>query len=489
MKYNIENNINNFYENYDCIIIESYIDNNSSQEEFLKKNNFIEIKKKYKFEGKINTHLLINNYKSNYINDILIIGCGKKKKINTEKFNKILKYTIQLIKNNKYKKILFSLNNIYIKNLKWKISKTINYFEENNYFFDKFKKEKNKKKNIYINFLIKKKYNNIKNTIKEQKIISNGIKKSKNLCNTPANICNSEYIYNKVKKNINNKNIFISCLKEKDIKKLKMYSYLSVGKGSKNPPLITIIKYNGDKNNNKPIVFIGKGVTFDSGGLSIKTCNNMWEMKYDMSGASVIYGLMYIISKLNIKLNIIGILACSENMIDKNSTRPGDVVKTLSKKTIEIINTDAEGRLLLCDVLTYAKKFNPMYVIDIATLTGACVIALGDKISGLFSNNKELSKIIIKSGKTTKDYIWELPLFKKYNKLLHSKTADIKNCSDNSYGGAITAACFLSNFTKSYKWAHIDIAGTAYNEKGSTGRPINLLFQLIKNIKKINNLN
>ncbi len=491
MKYNIENKIDNINIKYDCLMMYLFknklINNiklNNKEKKYIykkiKKNNFI---------GKLNTYLTIKNKIFNKINYIIIIGCGKYKKINTEKFIKIIKYSYIFLKKKKFKNILLTLNNLNIKNNYWKIFNIIKNFEKLNYKFDKFKTKKNIKDNKTINFLVQKKNKNNKYKlyIKNSLIISKGIKISKNLSNTPANVCNSNYIYKKVKKYIKNKNIKISYINKKKIKKLKMNSYLSVNKGSKNKPIIILIKYKINKS--KPIILIGKGITFDSGGISIKPSKNMWEMKYDMSGASSIYGIMYIVSKLKFNINITGILACAENMIDKNSTRPGDIIKTYSKKTVEIINTDAEGRLLLCDILSYVNIFNPKYVIDISTLTGSCIIALGNKISGLISNNKKLSKYLLKASKQSKDYLWELPLFKKYKKYLKSNFADIKNCSDYPYAGTIISACFLSYFTKKYKWAHIDIAGTSYNEKGSTGRPINLIIQFLINYNIKNNIN
>ncbi len=489
MKYNIKNKINSDIKNT-YIIIGIFKKNIICNENLKNEEKKYIIKKiiKNNFKGNLYSNLIIKNkiFKKN-ISYIILIGCGEYNKINENYFFKIIKYSYKIIKKKNIKSIIYSLNNIKIKTQYWKIFNIIKILETQNYIFDKFKNKKIKEKKINIFLLI----NNIKENkiselaIKESLIISYGIKISKDLSNTPPNICNSLYIYKKVKEKIKNKNIEISYLDKKDIKKIGMNAYLSVSKGSKNTPLIIFIKYK--INNDKPIILIGKGVTFDTGGISIKSSQNMSNMKYDMCGASSIYGILYIISKLNLNINVTGILACSENMIDKNSTRPGDVVKTLSNKTVEIINTDAEGRLLLCDVLYYVNRLNPKYVIDIATLTGACLISLGPKISALISNNDKLSKILIKSSIKSNDNLWKLPLFKEYNKYLKSNIADFKNCSNIPYAGTITAACFLSKFTKKYKWAHIDIAGTAYNKNGATGIPINLISQFLININKKNN--
>ncbi len=487
MKYKIQKNLKNYFQNHECVFIGIY-ENNKIKNNILKYNLIINEIKKYNFKGKINTFLVIKDINSKIKEDYVLIGCGKKKYLNKNKFKKIIKNSWNIIKILNYKKIVFCLQNIYFKKINWKIFNIIKIFENKSYLFKKFiKKNIEKYKNIQISFLPKKKeeYFLIKKYIKKSIYILRGIKICKDICNTPSNICNSLYIYNKIKNKLKNSKINISCLNKKKMLSLGMNAYLSVNKGSYNEPLMIILKYNNNKNMLKPIVLIGKGLTFDTGGISLKPSQNMHNMKYDMSGAASIYGIMYIISKLKLKINVIGILACAENMINGNSTKPGDVIKTLSKKTVEIINTDAEGRLVLCDVLTYVKKFNPKFVIDIATLTGSCLIALGDKINGLLSNNKKLSKYLLKSSINSNEYIHKLPLFKKYKKYLKSNVADIKNCTNQLYGGTITAACFLSYFTKKYKWAHIDIAGTAYNKNGATGQPINIITQfLIEYIKK-----
>ncbi len=491
MKYNIEKNPKNYHINNECLVIGIY-ENTNIENKFLNLNLITKEIKKYNFKGKINTYLNIKNINTKKKEDYILIGCGKKESFNKEKFKKIIKYSILIIEQHNYKNIAYSLNNLSSEKTNRKIFYIIKIFEEKKYYFNKFKKKKNNnKRNININFIIydKKEHHLIKDYIKKYLIIFKGIKISKDLCNTPPNICNSKYILNIIKKKFRNLSIKISYLNKKKISSLNMNAYLSVNKGSCNEPLIIKLKYLNNIKNKKPIILIGKGVTFDSGGISLKPSCNMHKMKYDMSGAASIYGIIYIISKLKLKINVIGILACAENMLDKYSTKPGDVVKTLSKKTVEIINTDAEGRLLLCDLLTYVNKFKPNIVIDIATLTGSCSIALGNKINGLITNNKKLSYYLLKSSIETEEYMHELPLFKKYKKYLKSNIADIKNCTNSPYGGTIIAACFLSYFVKKYKWAHIDIAGTAYNDKGSTGQPINIITKFLINFAKKKNKN
>ncbi len=480
MKYKFNYYIKKKINKYNCIITFTNKEYNKINKYYYKKINK-KIKKNKKLINKININKILNNK-----NKIFLIKYNNKK-INKNIFKKLVNKSLKIIKKKYYNNIIIFIENIKFKNIYWKIFNFIKIIEYKIYKFLKFKtkKEKTIKKLIYfkINYKNKKKY--IK-TIKDSLIISKGINKTRDLCNTPPNICNSNYIFNKTKKNIYGKNIKISYLNKKDMKKIGMNAYLSVNKGSKNKIKMIKIKYNNNKKYKKKIILIGKGITFDTGGISLKNSNNMHEMKYDMSGAAIILGIMYIINKLNLKINIIGILSCAENIIDSKSTKPGEIIKTYSGKTVEIINTDAEGRLIICDTLTYINKYNPEIVISIATLTGCCLIALGEEITALISNNKNLSKELIKASKESDDFIWQLPLYKNYNKYLISDIADLKNCSEKNYADTIIAACFLSNFIKKYKWAHFDIANTAWNKNGATGRTVYLLIKFLKNkIKKM----
>ncbi|AZP36311.1 Cytosol aminopeptidase [Candidatus Annandia adelgestsuga] len=443
--------------------------------------------------GKINQSLLLHNVPNIKYKRLLIIGCGNKKKFNINKYINSINKIINIIKNTNIKKIHFFLTelNIYKLNIYWKIRKAIELIEDKLYVFNKFK---NKKKTFNIKKIIfyinkEKNINLAIIAIKQGIAISNSIKIVKDISNLPPNICNSSYLSMRSYRlqDIFPDKIKVFNINEKDMKKLEMNAYLSVGRESENESLMSIIKYSNHKNiNKKPIVFIGKGVTFDSGGISLKNHYKMDEMKYDMCAASVVYGLMVAIAKLELPLNVIGILACCENMLGGNSYRPGDIIKTMSGINVEIINTDAEGRLIICDVLTYVKRFNPEIVIDIATLTGACIIALGNKINGLMSNSNTLSKELLNSAKISGDCTWLLPIKEEYKKKFNSKFADIVNINNNNSGGAIFAACFLSYFAKNYKWAHLDIAGTShYNNIGATGRPLYLLIQFLLKKSKI----
>ena len=305
------------------------------------------------------------------------------------------------------------------------------------------------------------------------------------MANTPPNICTTTFIAQVAKKLAKTSSkIKLTILEKKDLIKLNMGAFLAVAQGSPQPPKLICLEYNGHNNKTKqpPIVLIGKGITFDTGGNSLKSATSMVGMKYDMSGAATVLGLINFAIEMKLNINIVGIMAVTENMPGGDACRPEDVVTTMSGLTVEILNTDAEGRLILCEALTYCKKFNPKVVIDIATLTGACVVALGQHFSGLFSNNQELAKQLINAGKHSFDRVWQLPLTEEYHKQIESTVADIANIG-GPHAGSITAACFLEKFAENYTWAHLDIAGTATINEGkahhATGRPVPLLAEYL----------
>jgi len=266
-------------------------------------------------------------------------------------------------------------------------------------------------------------------------------------------------------------------LEKSAMEKLGMNTLLSVSRGSREPPKFIIVHYQGGTKKENPIVLVGKGITFDSGGISLKPGAEMDEMKYDMSGAASVLGTLKAVALLKLPVNLTVVIPASENLPDGAASKPGDIVTSMSGQTVEILNTDAEGRLVLCDALTYVERFNPECVIDVATLTGACVIALGHVTSGLLANHDGLAHELLEAGKVSRDRAWQLPLWDDYQEQLKSNFADMANIGGRA-AGSITAACFLARFTKKYRWAHLDIAGTAWRsgkEKGSTGRPVPLL--------------
>ncbi|HUQ26607.1 MAG TPA: leucyl aminopeptidase [Burkholderiales bacterium] len=311
----------------------------------------------------------------------------------------------------------------------------------------------------------------------EANAVADGTALAKTLGNLPPNICTPSYLADEAKKLARQFKLGLEVLERADMQKLGMGALLAVTNGSHQPPKLIILRYNGAAKSVKPIALVGKGITFDTGGISLKPAGEMDEMKFDMSGAGSVLGAIRALAGMKAPVNVVGVIPTCENMPGGQATRPGDIVTTMSGQTVEILNTDAEGRLILCDALEYAARFNPDVVLDIATLTGACVIALGHVATGLFANDQKLADEVRAAGEDACDRVWQLPLWEEYQEQLRSNFADFANIGGRP-GGAITAASFLARFTRKFRWAHLDIAGTAWKsgrEKGSTGRPVPLL--------------
>ena len=320
----------------------------------------------------------------------------------------------------------------------------------------------------------------VKKGIVHGQAIGNGMDLTRELANLPGNVCTPTYLAQEARKLARGQTqLRVQVLEESHMETLGMGALLSVARGSRQPAKLIALEYKGVKTAQQPIVLVGKGVTFDSGGISIKPGAAMDEMKYDMGGAASVLGTMRALLELKLPLHVVGIIPATENLPDGNASKPGDVVTTMSGLSVEILNTDAEGRLILCDALTWSQRYKPREIIDIATLTGACVIALGSHASGLLGNNDALVQDLLEAGQAAGDRAWQLPLWDDYQKQLDSNFADMANIGGRE-AGTITAACFLSRFVKDQAWAHLDIAGTAWRQgkdKGSTGRPVPLLVQ------------
>ncbi|HEU5437357.1 MAG TPA: leucyl aminopeptidase [Telluria sp.] len=327
----------------------------------------------------------------------------------------------------------------------------------------------------------------MKGALAQALAIGNGMTLTKELGNLSANVCTPTYLANTARKLATDYGFDVEILERKQLEALKMGSFLSVAAGTDEPPKFIVLKHMGGKPKDAPVVLVGKGITFDTGGISIKPGPGMDEMKYDMCGAGSVLGTFRAIGEMNLKLNVIGIVVATENMPSGRATKPGDIVTSMNGLTIEILNTDAEGRLVLCDALTYAERFKPAAVVDIATLTGACIVALGHHKSGLFTRDdaahEQLADELLAAGRQAGDTAWRLPLGEEYNEQLKSNFADLANIGTPG-GASVTAACFLENFTRKYTWAHLDIAGTAWKTggaKGATGRPVPLLTTFLLN--------
>ena len=316
----------------------------------------------------------------------------------------------------------------------------------------------------------------------EASAIANGVRFARELGNLPPNICNPAFIAAQAKQIADaHAQVTLEVLERDDMHKLGMGSLLGVAQGSANPPKLVVLRWQGQDAKAKPYVLVGKGITFDSGGLSLKPGAGMEEMKFDMCGAAGVLGTFVAAVELKLPINLVCIVPAVENMPDGNAYRPSDILTSMSGLTIEVLNTDAEGRLILCDALTYASKFDPEVIIDAATLTGACVVALGKHASGLMTRDDELAAQLLAAGEVTHDRAWRLPLWDEYQSQLESGFADVANIG-GKYAGAITAGCFLARFTNGHRWAHLDIAGTAWDDgrKGlATGRPVRLLTQYL----------
>jgi leucyl aminopeptidase len=316
--------------------------------------------------------------------------------------------------------------------------------------------------------------------LREATATADGADLARTLGNLPPNLCTPSYLADEARKLAKQFKLGIEVLERKDMEKLGMGALLAVTAGSRQPPKLIVLRYAGAAKSKKPLVLVGKGITFDTGGISLKPGGEMDEMKFDMSGAGSVLGAIRALAGMRAPVNVVGVVPTCENMPDGAATRPGDIVTTMSGQTVEILNTDAEGRLILCDALTYAERFSPDAVVDVATLTGACVIALGHVASGLFANDQKLADEILAAGDDAWDRVWQMPLWEDYQEQLRSNFADMANIGGRP-AGSVTAACYLARFTRKMRWAHLDVAGTAWRsgrEKGSTGRPVPLLVRL-----------
>ena len=418
---------------------------------------------------------------------ILVVGCGKTKNLDILKYRKILTAMINALKKTGATEAVSTLVNLNVtdQSVRALTRMHIMLAEDNVYRYSHtISKKKPAAKLKQIMFLCpqQRQVTQVKKGITQGNAIAKGMLLTKELGNLPANICTPTHLAKTAQSMKRGQGkLALQVLDEREMKKLGMGALLSVSAGSVQPAKLIALQYRGAARASKPVVLVGKGITFDTGGISLKPGAAMDEMKFDMCGAATVLGVMKAVVEMQLPLNVVGLVAAAENMPGGKATKPGDIVTSMSGQTIEILNTDAEGRLVLCDALSYAKRYKPDVVIDIATLTGACIVALGHEASGLMSNADKLSEDLLDAGQATGDRAWRLPVWEEYQPLLDSNFADMGNIGGR-WAGTITAACFLARFTKEYKWAHLDIAGTAWNSgknKGATGRPVPLLTQFL----------
>ena len=434
-------------------------------------------------EGKCGSTLLLHNVPSTLCDRVLLVGLGKERDFRENEYRQVLKAAIKTLNETGSLEAVIYLTELSVKkrDVTWRIEQAVIVAMEAVYRFDKLKsKQEDVRRPLRKLTLSVQRRNEIQeaeNAVISGQAIAHGMNLAKDLGNLPGNICTPTYLAEQAKGLGKTYGIKVEVFDTPEIEKLGMGSFLSVAKGSRQPPKLIVLHHNGGAKKAPPVVLVGKGITFDAGGISLKPAGEMDEMKYDMCGAASVLGTFKAIAQMQLPLNVVGIIPTCENLPDGAANKPGDVVTSMSGQTIEILNTDAEGRLILCDALTYAERFEPQAVVDIATLTGACVIALGHHASGLFSNNDPLARELLHAADAAYDRAWHMPLWEDYQEQLKSNFADMANIGGRA-GGSITAACFLSRYAKKYDWAHLDIAGTAWKsgaEKGATGRPVPLL--------------
>lgn len=435
--------------------------------------------------GKLNDTLLLNLIPNSDIERILLVGLGEQKPLTTKNYRKVLAAAIGVIKKSRFDSAVVALTDIEVEkaDVTLKTRQIVEVFEDAMYQFTDCKSKPADEMTLK-NIVISATDSVAQTGLAQGLAISGGVSLAKHLADLPANICTPTFLAQQaLTLTTNFAAIETTILDVADMEQLGMGSLLAVARGSREPAKLISLEYKGGETNAKPIVLVGKGLTFDAGGISLKPGAGMDEMKYDMCGGAAVLGTLQAAAELKLPLNIVGLIPATENLPDGQANKPGDVLTSMSGKTIEVLNTDAEGRLILCDTLTYAKRFNPEVVIDLATLTGAVLVALGRVPSGLLGNDDALCNDLISASETANDSVWRLPLWEEYQEQLKSNFADLANIGGKD-AGTITAACFLANFTEEFRWAHLDIAGTAWrtgNAKGATGRPVPLLTQYLLN--------
>jgi leucyl aminopeptidase len=448
-------------------------------------NGYIsEIIRRGDMEGKLGATLLLHNVRGTLADRVLLIGLGKERDFRDKEFRQAIRSAVKLLnETGSYEAVIYlTEEKVKRREVAWRVEHAVVVAMDAVYRFEQMKSEpadvRRPLRKLTLSVPQRSDLAAGEAAAVRGLAIANGVDFAKDLGNLPGNVCTPGYLAERaLELGKQFPEVKVTVLERPQIEALGMGSFLSVTNGSDEPPRFIVLEYEQSQRKQKPLVLVGKGITFDTGGISIKPAADMDQMKFDMCGAASVLGVFRTIGELRPKLNVVGLIPACENMPSGRATKPGDIVKSMSGQTVEVLNTDAEGRLILADALTYAERYEPEAVVDIATLTGAMVISLGHVASGLFSNNDTLARALIAAGDDSYDRGWQLPLWDDYQEGLASNFADFANVAGRA-GGSITAACFLSRFTKKYDWAHLDIAGTAWKEgkeKGATGRPVPML--------------
>jgi leucyl aminopeptidase len=446
-----------------------------------------EVLRRGDLEGKLGGTLMLHNVRHIPADRVLLVGLGRERDFGESSYRAAFAAAMRALRSTGASEVNICLTDLPLKrrDMGWKVEHAVLAVKEGVYRFDRLKSKppesKRALRKVILHVSKRAEIAEGEIALERGQAIAEGIALAKDLGNLPGNVCTPAYLAEQAQELGKRHGLKVEVLERKEIEKLGMNCFLAVAQGSVQPPKLITIEYQGGKRDAAPVALVGKGITFDTGGISIKPAAEMDEMKFDMCGAASVMGTMKAIALMRLPLNVVGVIPATENMPDGAAIKPGDIVTTMSGQTVEILNTDAEGRLILCDALTYVEKFKPSAVVDIATLTGAMVIALGHVATGLFSNSDPLARELLAAGENAWDRAWHMPLWDDYQDALKSNFADIPNIGSRA-GGSITAACFLSRFTKGYPWAHLDIAGTAWKsgaEKGATGRPVSLLVHFL----------
>jgi leucyl aminopeptidase len=438
-------------------------------------------------EGELGTTLLLPRIPNVAAERILLVGLGPELEFCESSYHAALSAATQALGTTGATEAVFCLHELPVngRDESWMIEQAVLGITDSLYRFDKLKsklKQRHALEKIALHVVDNGVVSAAESAIQQARAIAQGITLAKDLGNLPGNICTPTYLASQALELGTQHGFEVTILNQEDLQQLGMNAFLAVARGSRQPPKLIVMEYQGGNQMAQPIVLVGKGITFDAGGLDIKPYTDMEEMKFDMCGAASVFGALHAAALMKLPLNVVGIIPAAENMPDGNAFKPGDVVTTMSGQTVEILDTDSEGRLLLADALTYAEKYQPAVVIDVATLTGAIVNALGEIATGVFSPSDTLVREMLKAGDSAWDRAWHMPLWHEYQETFKSNIADFANVGPRG-DCAITAACFLSRFTKRYPWVHLDIAGTASKsgeEKSATGRPVALLAHFLK---------